>query len=318
MLKPSELGLTSIPRNLSDYQKFLDRKINSLEDKTLVGVLKAIRNAKHGETINIEGLTKEQLEEINLYYSECVSPLLIQKHNMVGNLSANTWCILPPAQNQGMYDSILINGKKVFLVSNKQWKSIPNTLKIGDVVKLIENTPRLEKKWKNKKAFKVFKILEANKVITGPIKAVMQLYPDLINIPKKELQYLINQMSLHNDIIIKKPPKSLIGMLYMFPDVYKHFKLKGNKLTGTAINFIFERILIEVSKRDKSFNELFFDAVNVVRFFKFYLTENGKVLYKVEKIKLNGKPAQLRSKQGVERRSHHGFLKLDKLGFQIA
>ena len=84
------------------------------------------------------------------------------------------------------------------------------------------------------------------------------------------------------------------------------------------LNFLFEKVLVDESKKDSKYNELFVEATSGnVLFFKFDISNRGILQYKIEDPKTAAKKAILRSKQGVERRSSStGRLKLDKLGFQ--
>ena len=79
----------------------------------------------------------------------------------------------------------------------------------------------------------------------------------------------------------------------------------------------FEKILVNISKNDPDYNQLFLDSTNNnIIFFKFDINSKGVVSYKISDLQKESKKAILRSKQGVERRSSSGKLKLDKLGFQ--
>jgi hypothetical protein len=94
------------------------------------------------------------------------------------------------------------------------------------------------------------------------------------------------------------------------------FKETG-EVSGTMINFLFEKQLVQESVADTRYDELFLDVTNGnISFLKFDLNSKGKIHYYIESAKNRVKKAKLRSKQGVERRSSKGSLKLDKLGFQ--
>jgi hypothetical protein len=126
---------------------------------------------------------------------------------------------------------------------------------------------------------------------------------------------VIAQMT-KNDVVIQNPPKSIMSMVNKDASAKENYA-KNKYLGGTVVNFLFEKILIDISKTDSEYNELFLDATaGNVYFFKFDLNAKGVVSYQLNDPKKATKKAALRSKQGVERRSSSGALKLDKLGFQ--
>ncbi len=317
MLKPSELGLDGEYRTIPDYEKLVRKKINSIQNKKLLVALNVILDAKSGDTINISGLTAPQISEIKNYYAEVIGPILVYKHKLFPGLTARSTCYFSSSQTEGLYDFKICIGKKEVLFSNKQLRGGTNTLKPGDVIDLVEKDDILKTKWENTKIFKTFKVLAEQNVISGPIKAISLYYKDSVpSIGKDDLNKVINQMTEKNDVIIKNPPKSLMTLVNADLSAKENFK-KNGYLGGTAVNFIFEKILIEISKKDTKYNELFLDATNNnVYFFKFDLSAKGVVTYEVSDPSKSPKKAILRSKQGVERRSSNGKLKLDKLGFQ--
>ena len=93
--------------------------------------------------------------------------------------------------------------------------------------------------------------------------------------------------------------------------------MESGFVSGTMVNFLFEKLLIAESKTNTKFNELFVDVtMGNIQFLKFDISSRGMLSYMIAAPGHAKKPAILRSKQGVERRSSSGSLKLDKLGFQ--
>lgn len=313
MLKPSELGLDGKFRTITEHKQLLTKKIASIRDKKLVRVLMTIMESESGSVIDVEDLSQTQINEIKNYFSECVAPIFLFKKT---NLMSKAKCFYSSSQTESLYDFKISLDKKEYLFSNKQLKGGTNTLKPSDVVNLVEKDKLLLSKWNNTKTFKTFKILDEKNVISGPITAIRDLYPSKITpVSKIDINKVVSQMN-KNDVVIQNPPKNIMNMIRKDKVAYDHYNEK-RVVSGTMINFIFEKILIDISKEDDSYNELFLDVTkNNVHFFKFDLNNSGKLIYGVSDPKKGTSKAILRSKQGVERRSSAGQLKLDKLGFQ--
>lgn len=318
MLKPSELGLDGKNYKITEYEKLVRKKINALSNKKLIVVLNVLIDAKSGDTINIDGIPTNLISEIKNYYAEVIGPILVYKNNLFsqGRLTSASTCYFSSSQTERLYDFKIGVAKKEYLFSNKQLKGGTNTLKPADVVELIQKDDILKKKWEETKIFKTFQILNENNVVSGPIRAVAENYTNSVSgISKQDMYKVINQL-IQNDVIIKDPPKSIMNLVNRDAAAKENFK-KNGFLNGTTVNFLFEKILVDISKKDSDYNELFLDATTKnVKFFKFDLNNKGVVVYEVSDPRKSAKKASLRSKQGVERRSSSGKLKLDKLGFQ--
>jgi hypothetical protein len=318
MLKPSELKLDGVQYTIPEYENLVRKKINSLSNKKLLVVLNILIDSKSGDKVNIDGITSNILSEIKNYYAEVIGPILVYKNNLFpqGKLNSRSTCYFSSSQTERLYDFKIISNKKEYLFSNKQLKGGTNTLKPADIVDLVEKDDILKSKWENTKVFKTFKILNESNVVSGPIKAVAQHYVNNVSgISKQDMNAVIQQLT-QNDVIIKNPPKSIMALVKRDSAALENFK-KNGFLNGTTINFLFEKVLMDISKSDSDYNELFLDATTKnVQFFKFDLNNKGVITYEVSNPRKSAKKATLRSKQGVERRSSSGKLKLDKLGFQ--
>ena len=318
MLKPSELDLDGKYIKILDYEKLVRNKIKTLSNSKLTVILDILIDAKNGQTIDISKLTSSQIAEIKNYYAEVIGPILIYKYNLFpqASMSSSTTCYFSSSQTQSLYDFKMVSRNQEYLFSNKQMKGGTNTLKPVDVVNIINENDDLKKKWANSKVYKTFKILNENNVISGPIKAISLYYSNKVNgVSIQDMNNVIKQMT-KNDVIIEKPANSILSLVNKEEAAKKNLNDMGY-LQGTVVNFIFEKILVNISKNDPDYNQLFLDATNNnIIFFKFDINSKGVVSYKISDLQKESKKAILRSKQGVERRSSSGKLKLDKLGFQ--
>jgi hypothetical protein len=318
MLKPSELGLDGKELTISSYISKLENAIDSLSNKKMKRVLHQILQVDPNEKIDIQDLSQQEINEIKNYFAECVGPYLLYKHKLTSKVKVDqsSKCYFPSSQTEGLYDFSIIKNKDVYLFSNKQLKGGTNTLKAGDVVKLVGESPVLLKKWKDQKVFKVFKILNENNVIAGPISAIAELYPSASPVSVTDMRKIISQM-VKNDVVIANPPATLLKMIKQDKAAYDRYNETKGVVSGTMVNYLYEKLLIQQSKEDPKFNELFLDVTTGnVYFLKFDLSKTGVVAFEVSDSSKAKKLATLRSKQGVERRSSSGSLKLDKLGFQ--
>jgi hypothetical protein len=317
-LKPSDLQLTGRYRSISDHEKLLKSKINSLTNKLVKSVCLDILDSPPGAKINIVGLKQPDINEIKNYFAEVAAPILVKNNNLITGISKTSKVFYSDSDTERLYDFKLLHNNKEILVSNKQLKGGTNTLKPGDVIRLVDSDSDLTKKWKKTKYYNIFKILDDNNVISGPMKAISEEYPNKHPIKKLDYTRILEKMD-KNEVMIqpKEIPEPLMRLIKADPIAYAHY-VKNGAAAGTMLNFLFEKSLVEESKKDGKYHELFVDVTSGnVQFFKFDISNKGILQYGISDPKESTKKAILRSKQGVERRSSSsGRLKLDKLGFQ--
>lgn len=318
MFKPSELKVTGKQRTIPEHEQLVIKNLKSHRNKLAAGVCMDILESGSGDVLNINGLKSTDINDIKNYFAEVAAPILILKQKMLP-IDKMTKVFFSDSDTERLYDFKLFHRNEEILISNKQLKGGTNTLKPGDVVRLVDEDEYLKKKWQKTKYYKVFKILDESNVISGPIRAVMEEYPNLLRVKRNEYAPLVEKMSEQNETNIppKEVPSSIMDLVKGDPVAFNHYKEKGYA-AGTMLNFLFEKVLVDESKKDSKYNELFVEATSGnVLFFKFDISNRGILQYKIEDPKTAAKKAILRSKQGVERRSSStGRLKLDKLGFQ--
>lgn len=318
MLKPSDLKVTGKYRSLREHEELVKKNLKALRNKLLAQICDEILDTKSGESLNIKGLSSVEINEIKNYFAEVAGPILLMKSSLISGLNKTSKVFYSTSDTERLYDFKLMVGNKETLISNKQLTGGTNTLKPGDVIRLVDDDPELTKKWKKTKYYNVFKTLDDNNVVSGPIRAISEYYPTKHKISKKDYKSVIDKLD-KNEVKIspKEVPAGLMKMIESDPIAKDHYK-KNAGATGTMINFLFEKSLVEESKKDAEYHNLFVDVTSGnVSFLKFNLSNNGKIEYELSDPKKSSKKAVLRSKQGVERRSSSsGRLKLDKLGFQ--
>lgn len=320
MLKPSQMGVVGSKNAISLHKKKVIAKLTALSktksrQKIVADVCLKIMETPNGGIVDISKVLPDEIREIKNYFAEVMGPIWAQEAGLIPGLKASDSTYFSKSDTERLYDFKVYKGKEEILVSNKQKTGGTNTLKPGDVVRLVRENRHLSDKWSNTKYYKIFDILDKSNVVSGPIKAIAKHYPKLTGVAPGDYTTVINQLN-QNDVVLDEVPKSIMKLIMADPTAAKKYE-ETEKVTGTMINFIFEKLLVQQSEQDSNYHELFVDVTEGnVLFLKFDLSNKGKISFLIENPRQSEKKAKLRSKQGVERRSSSGKLKLDKLGFQ--
>lgn len=320
MLKPSQMGVVGTKNTISLHKKKVITKLTAMSktktrQKNVADVCLNIMNAANGSVVDISKLNTAEISDIKNFFAEVMGPIWCQENRLISGLKPSDHTYFSTSDTEALYDFKVYRGKEEILVSNKQKKGGTNTLKPGDVVRLVRTNKSLSDKWAKTKYFKVFEILNTKNVVSGPISAIAKHYPKLVKVTQSEYTGVINQLN-QNDVILKNVPKSIMSLIKSDPTAAKKYE-DTEEVSGTMINFIFEKLLVQQSENDSNYHDLFVDVTEGnVLFLKFDLSSKGKLSFSIDNPRTAQKKAKLRSKQGVERRSSSGRLKLDKLGFQ--
>jgi hypothetical protein len=324
-LKPSELKVTGKYRSIKEHEDLVRANLKRLKNKLLGAVCNDILDSSPGDILNIGALSKNEISDIKNYFAEVAGPVLMLKNKMYRGISTSSKCFFSDSDTERLFDFKLVIAGNEVLISNKQLSGGTNTLKPGDVVRLVDEDRELTKKWKNSLQYKVCKTLDESNVISGPMRAVKDHYPRKLKITSTEYDALLNKMT-SNEVMFapKEVPGSIMALIAADPVAYEHYKKNGGAM-GSMINFLFEKQLVTITKEDSTYHDLFVDiTIGNVSFFKFDLSPKsganravGVIDFQIADPRQSHKKAVFRSKQGVERRSSStGKLKLDKLGFQ--
>lgn len=190
ILKPSFFsGLTDVDIKMSEYgDKLLDAiKSNSVLDSHQKELLLALAQyhitfsptdlAKFKKTFKAYGETLP-INTINNDFGEVLGPLAVVKKKLLPLSMSTTKVFIPGRSNEPLLDYKLIATKgsdiTVYKISAKSGDTT-NTLKPGDVIKLIDEEHKILSKHKNSDEYKVLKLLAENSWKEGPIKALAHL-----------------------------------------------------------------------------------------------------------------------------------------------
>lgn len=320
MLKPSQMGVVGSKNPISTHKKKVIAKLSTFtktkgRQKTVAEVCLKIMETPSGGKVDVSKLNNDEMGEIKNYFAEVMGPIWCAERGLIPGLKMSDHTYFSSSDTERLYDFKVYKSNQEILVSNKQKTGGTNTLKPGDVVHLVDQDTALSNKWKKTKYYNIFDTLDKNNVVSGPIRVIAKHYPKLVPISTEEYNSIIAQLT-QNDVILKKVPKSFMDLVKGDPTAAAKYK-ETKQVSGTMINFLFEKLLVKQSEADPMYHELFVDVTDGnVLFLKFDLSSKGVVSFLIENPKQSKKRAKLRSKQGVERRSSSGKLKLDKLGFQ--
>lgn len=269
-----------------------------------------IFHAPNGGVIDLFGLGTADLREIRNYFSEVMGPIWCVELGLIPGLKMTDKVIFE--QTSRDYDFKVYRGEDVFLVSNKRKFGVSNTLKPDAIITTIDNNPDLYKKWGSTKQYGVINILDDNIAVAGPVKAIAKYYPNLFSITPSEYSEVLRQL-VRTDVVIDPCPQSIIDLVQNDTSASALYS-ELEQITGTMVNFLFEKALIAQSLRDSDYNELYIDVTEGnIYFLKFDLDRKGTMYCSIEKPQ-NSRQAGFRSKQGLSRRNSYGYLSLEKLG----
>lgn len=314
-LKPQAFGVGEQKYPFSSYKKtvmnFIEsRKDLSAETRTY---LSALFDYHSGGSTTKQKLMKifqgvkdsVPLNDINKDFGEVLGPVaileqeLFRKNKIILNKGAAR-IYVPARPNEPLMDYAIFSGDTQYTISAKSGTTT-NVVKPPDIISLLSKDPKKLKKWSKTKEFRILQILAQESIILGPIKAISEIYPDLIS-PEA-----VSSISGKN--YDKKGFAKFIS---------KNEYLKTKKEpTINEIMYECEKMLQKQTK-DQTFDmtELFADAIeNQVFYVKFGIDVSGVgdwsviVSDDIRKSK-SGSVVYLRSKNGYTRAS-------DRMGIQV-
>lgn len=320
MLKPSELGVAGVKRPISQHKQIVTNFLVRLlrikgPQQRVAEVCLQIMEAPNGGIIDVEKLSLSDFREIKNYFAEVMGPIWCHEQGLIPGVKSHDHTFFEPSSNQ-LYDFKVYRGEDPVLISNKRKHGVANTLKPSDLIRLIERNPDLARKWRSSQPYHAIRILDENSVVSGPIKVMSRVYPYTLGISEQDYHQVIRQLT-RNEVILDNVPDSIMDLINNDSLASSQFETT-QQVTGTMVNFIFEKILIDMSKNDPLYNELFVDATDGnILILKFDLDRKGNMYFDIEDPKNSDRSAIFRSKQGIERRDLTGKLKLDKLGLEV-
>lgn len=314
-LKPQGFGIKDRKYSMAEYKNTVKAAIE--ENKSLSGELRTYLGALFdyytGGTTTSTKVTEIftrlkdylPLNDINKDFGEVLGPVAITYKGVLSskglNIGTSAQVYVPARPNEPLMDYGLYTSKQDFIISAKSGTTT-NVVKPGDILDLIGRDDKKQKKWSRTNEYAILQILASNSILIGPIRAVSQLYPDLVS---PAVADAISPAS-YDPADFKKLISS---------DSYLAAKDKTPSLN--EIMYACEKIIQrETREGSLNMNKIFADAINgIVYYVKFELDNRGIGLWDsataadITKIGTYGR-IYLRTKNGNTRAS-------DRMGIQV-
>lgn len=310
-LKPQSLGIQEKWYKKAQFVKDITSGINSRNDITEAlkeYLLLLVEYYDKNEPKSYMQYFKEYdydnfpMNEIKKNFGEMLGPLaIISKSGGLFDklkLDASSEIFFPLRGNEPLMDFAMRKGNNEYTFSAKSGAATTNTVKPGDVVRMISENPRLKKKWTNRVEFQVMKLLDENSIVKGPVLAAAFLRIKGINQKFVKDWLTKNENTWKYDKSIYEPFVTAYGL--------------GKKPTYGEILFRVETLITSLSKGKGSkldFDDMFQDAVG------------GKIYY-INLISIKGGIPQFKTYEGnapkTELRTKNAKNRFkDKIGIQI-
>lgn len=194
-LKPQAFNVGETKYSFAQYAKIVsdsisERKNLSPDLKSYLGALFDYYSGGKTKKDQITKIYKKvksniPLNDINKDFGEVLGPVAVIHENLLKskkiNLTKASAKIYVPARpNEPLMDYAIISGKDQYTISAKSG-STTNVVKPPDIINLLSKDPAILKKWKPTKEYKLLEMLATNSILLGPIKAVAEVYPNLIS-----------------------------------------------------------------------------------------------------------------------------------------
>lgn len=313
--KPQSFGIGEQKYSFSAYRKTIMESIESRKDLTAESraYLSVLFDFHSGGSTSRQKVMKifQQvkssipLNDVNKDFGEVLGPVAILEQglfraNKILLNKGSARIYIPARPNEPLMDYAIITGDKQYTISAKSGTTT-NVVKPPDIIALLSKDAKKLKKWSKTKEFSILQTLAQESILIGPVKAISQIYPNLIS----------------TEAVASFSGKEYDKKLFSkFISQNEYLKNKKNP-TPNEIMYECEKLLQQRTK-DQTFDmtNIFADAIeNQVFYVKFELDASGIgkwdviVSEDIRKTK-SGSVVYLRSKNGYTRAS-------DRMGIQV-
>ena len=259
-------------KKLSDEQKevliAITEYTNSPDAATKLKMKKMMKNL--GQTI--------QINTVNNDFGEVLGPIAIRSHSLLPIDYRSAVVRIPGRSNEPLLDYKITDNKNEYKISAKSGTTT-NTLKPADVLSLINENPKLKKKWGKGPEYAIIKLLNEGTTKQGPIDTGMWM---------KNNGFESEFAWLKNNVYTEESRQKC------------------------------EDTIVKISRESIDFTPLFKDATESKIFYvKFRMTIMGEVEWKlVETPKDKSEEKKTQKRVSFRSKNFVGRAK-DKLGFQV-
>lgn len=314
-LKPQAFGIRDRKYSMAEYKMTVKKAIE--ESESLTGELRtylaalfdfysggSTSSAKVAE-IFAKVKTSLPLNDINKDFGEVLGPAAITYKGVLATrglrIDTSAQVYVPARPNEPLMDYGLYTPKQDYIISAKSGTTT-NVVKPGDILALIGRDAKKQKKWVQTNEYAILQILADNSILLGPIKAVSQLYPNLVS---ADVAYSVSPATYDSSNF-----RNLIASS-------SYLSSKTSTPTLNEIMYACEKIIqTETKEGSLNMNKIFADAINgIVYYVKFELDNKGVGIWDsataadITKIGTYGR-IYLRTKNGNTRAS-------DRMGIQV-
>lgn len=218
------------------------------------------------------------INTINNDFGEVLGPLAVMNKRLLPIDSSSAVVFIPGRSNEPLLDYKITDSKMEYKISAKSGETT-NTLKPGDVIKLIDESEFLQKKWKKKPEYKILDLLDKGTTRDGPI---------------------------HTGMWMKKN------------GFENYFKWLKSEVYSEEVRQKCEDTISQISKEALDFTNIFSDATSSKIFYvKFKISLDGNSEWKLVETPNDEKEKEKTRKRVVFRSKNYVGRAKDKLGFQV-
>lgn len=323
--KPQRFGLTGQEYTYDTYVSALRQAVTTrtdivgeLEDYLLSLIDYADSNASVG-TFDAAAISSLPMNNIRNDFGECIGPIYcISRGFNTLNLGVNkttSKILIPTRSNEPLLDYFIITPNRSIKVSAKSSGVSSNTLKVRDIIPLVEQNSSLLAQMSNSQEFSLMRIIDGNSMVQGPIQAAAYLGLIDQSVANSVLNstpsgFLANPELF--DTIIRSDPR-LVGVLNSQRGDYSRVRI-----TLMQVSYACERLVIEYSKQathSLNFTNIVRNALSNEMFFVHLSLNNITPSFTLRRAQgVEGQATisnlQFRTKNGYD-------FKKDKLGFKL-
>lgn len=312
-LKPQSFNVKDKKYTLSEYKRIVKEAIDehqklSGELKTFLSILfdyysnTGVSDSKVTQLFN-KLKNNLPINDISKDFGEVLGPVAISLKGVLRskgfNIPSSAQVFLPERPNEPLMDYAFYVGNRTYIMSAKSGTTT-NVVKPNDIISLINRDPKKVRKWQNTSQYQILSILAGNNILTGPIRVIGYLFPNLIGskaIKSLDQPYNKNNFSVfisQNEYLSKKASPTLNEIMYECEKL-----IQKETKTGTL-----------------NMNDIFADAIDgIVYYVKFEMDSRGIGVWDTAQAKDIRKSVSygrvfLRSKNGYTRAS-------DRMGIQV-
>jgi uncharacterized protein YlaN (UPF0358 family) len=330
IFKPQSFGLQNQEFTLPNYITTLKNSIISRTD--IVGeleeyLLALVDFADTGESVLEFDTTDFPLDQIRNDFGECIGPIYCIKRGLTTynlGINFNSKIYIPSRSNEPLLDYIIISGTPPMVrqtkVSAKSEGVSSNTLKVGDLIPLIEQNSTLLNQIRTSPEYRIMQLINDYSMVMGPIKCA-----EFLGLVSQEAANSISTLANGASRIpnpelflnVIQEDQRLRSRVSRVSSLIRSGDYSNVRVTLNEISYACEKLIVNYSKQSNhsfKFTDIVKKALSNEIFFVNLSLNSGVPLFAIRRA--NGVEGQ--TLNNLILRSKHGYdSKKDKLGFAL-